>query len=335
MLLVLSSWPPQSSRAAGSGPLVHLPRDQAAHLNEDTEWWYVVGHLKSGKQRFGYEMTIFRFDNVRPPGSAPGTPGIKLYRADMAITEDTGHQFHQRISYFFPQSGHVSATTLDVGAGNAHLSGKSPSSMDLRFQIPAGSAKLHLASQRPAMNVGGRGYLKFADGYTYYYSLTDIKTSGTLVVNDQTFHVTGTSWLDHQWGTWSWANVSGWTWMALQLNNGVQLSVFDFRSPKERVKAASVLPKSGKTQTLRAVTFTPLGHWKSPHTGGNYPSGFAVSIPGAKARLRVIPTVNDQELWLAHQNRGSYWEGSATVTGTWQGKPISGLAYTELTGYAK
>jgi len=31
--------------------------------------------------------------------------------------------------------------------------------------------------------------------------------------------------------------------------------------------------------------------------------------------------------------RKSYWEGSCTVTGTRDGRPVSGKAYTELTGY--
>jgi hypothetical protein len=31
--------------------------------------------------------------------------------------------------------------------------------------------------------------------------------------------------------------------------------------------------------------------------------------------------------------RASYWEGSGRVAGSFLGKPIAGLSYTELTGY--
>ncbi len=296
-----------------------------------------MGHLRSGSRRFGYEMTIFHFRNVRPPGSNAQNhdPGVTLYRTDLAITDQRSHTFHQKISYYFPQSGHASSTSLNVRAGTAGLSGSSPASMSLGFSMPSGSAHLHLSSLRPAMDVGGRGLIRFSTGFTYYYSLTDLATSGRLVVGGRSYRVVGTSWLDHQWGNWSWATSGGWTWMALQLRNHTQLSVFDVRGPSGHTRAASILLRGGQLLTLHEVSFQPLGTWTSPHTGAHYPSGFLVTIPGVNARLRVVPTVKDQELWLASQPRGSYWEGSATVTGTWKGHPVTGLAYTELTGYAK
>jgi predicted secreted hydrolase len=331
---IQSAGPTATSAAS---PLVHLPADQAAHPASANEWWYVVGHLRSGTKRFGYEMTIFHFSHVQPPGSnsASNSPGVNLYRTDLAITDQNNHIFHQKISYYFPQSAHASSTTLDVKAGTARLTGSSPAAMRLWFSMPAGAANFTLSSKRPAMDVGGRGYIRFSNGFTYYYSLTDIATSGTLTVHSRTYRITGTSWLDHQWGNWTWTGVKGWVWMALQLNNNTQLSVFDVRSPTGLTRAASILLPSGKLRTLHILTFTPLAIWKSPHTGAAYPSGFIISIPAMKARLRVIPTVKDQELWLPSQPQGSYWEGSATISGTWEGKPVSGLAYTELTGYAK
>jgi predicted secreted hydrolase len=339
LLILAGCGTPAQSAApqAGSGPapLVHLPRDQAAHPSSANEWWYVVGHLRSDGQRFGYEMTVFRLSHLHPPGSAAGSPPITLYRTDLAITDQNHKTFHQKISYYFPQSAHMSSTSLNVDAGTAHLSGSSPSAMHLRFSMPAGSANFSLSSRRPAMDVGGRGFIRFSNGFTYYYSLTDIATSGTLTVHGKRYRISGTSWLDHQWGNWTWAGSGGWIWMALQLNNGTQLSVFDVRSSSGSIRAASILLPNGKQRTLHAVTFTPLATWKSPHTGADYPSGFVVSIPGIQARLRVLPVVKDQELWLPSQPQGSYWEGSSTVTGTWKGRKVSGLAYTELTGYAK
>jgi predicted secreted hydrolase len=327
----------QPAAGAGPAPLVHLPADQAAHPGSHNEWWYVVGHLRSGSRRFGYEMTIFRFSHVQPPGSNPEShgPGVTLYRTDLAITDQGKRAFHQKISYYFPQSAHASATTLNVGAGSAALTGRTPAAMRLHFTMPSGSARLKLSSLRPAMNVGGRGYLHFSTGFTYYYSLTDIATSGTLTVGSRTYTVTGTSWLDHQWGNWSWVGTGGWTWMALQLQDGTQLSVFDVRSSSGHTRAASILLRTGKLLTLHSVSFTPLATWKSPHTGAVYPSGFIVRIPAVNARLRVVPAVKDQELWLKSQPRGSYWEGSSTIAGTWKGRPVTGLAYIELTGYAK
>jgi len=312
-------------------PLLHLPGDQRSHPSASSEWWYIVGHVHSGSRTFGYETTIFKFLHIRPPGfSFP----VTIYRTDIAITDERAQRFHQQVTYYFPQSASLSSRDLRVDVGSAALSG-ALSNMNLKARFKQGALSMNLSSRRPPMYVGGRGYIPFGNGYTYYYSLTDLATRGTLTLGGRSYSVTGVSWLDHQWGNWSWAAVRGWTWMALQLNNGIQLSIFDFRSTGQRVKAASVLLPNGHTATIYHATITSTGSWRSPHTHGVYPSGWIVRIPSVRATLQVKPTVRDQELAIPAQARGSYWEGSGTIKGTYAGRAVGGFSYTELTGYAK
>ena len=184
------------------------------------------------------------------------------------------------------------------------------------------------------MYVGGRGYLPFGNGYTYYYSLTDLATTGSIHLAGKRYRVTGISWLDHQWGNWAWQAVRGWTWMALQLDNGVQMSVFDFRSAGRRLKGASVLLADGRLRTIRNASISPTDTWRSGRTRAVYPSGWIVRIPSLRATFRLQPTVRNQELVLRAQLRGSYWEGSSRIRGSFMGRSVSGRGYTELTGYA-
>lgn len=325
------------SAAARSGavsitaPLVHLPADQANHPKDANEWWYVVGHVHAGTHTFGYEVTVFRLSHLRPPGfSAP----IKLFRTDIAITDETSHRFLQHVSYYFPQSASVSSGSLTVRVGSAVLTGSSPRHMTLKASLPDGKLSVRLSSRRPPMYVGGRGYLPFGNSFTYYYSLTDLATTGSITERGATYPVSGISWLDHQWGNWAWTSIRGWTWMALQLSNGVQLSVFDFRGSKARVRAASVLLAGGKLRTIRSATISASGSWTSPHTGATYPDRWVVRIPPLHATLHIVPTVHDQEVVSPGQKAASYWEGSGRVQGTFNGKAVTGLSYTELTGFA-
>ncbi len=320
------------SPSAAPAPLVHLPADQAAHSNVKNEWWYVVGHLRSGRRTFGYEMTIFKFIGVKPPGF---NSTLSIFRTDIAITDENGHRFYHEITPYFPQSAVYSTHGLSIQVGNARLRGSSLGHMSLKASLPAGSFNLTLSSKRRPMYVGGRGYLPFGTGYTYYYSLTDLATSGTLTLHHHRFVTTGISWLDHQWGDWSWKSISGWTWMCLQLDNGVQLSAFDFRGYGRRTRAASVLRQNGSLVTDPGATITPGGAWVSPHTAGRYPAGVTVHVPSVKATLSVRPTLADQEVVWPLEVRGSYWEGSSRVSGTYDGKRVSGDAYLELTGYAR
>jgi predicted secreted hydrolase len=264
----------------------------------------------------------------------PGSPTPTLYRTDVAITDATGGRFLQKITYFFPQSAALSTSSLNVRVGSVWLRGPSLRNMSLTASLPAGQFSLHLDSLRPAMYVGGRGYVQLGNGSSYYYSLTDLATRGTLSIGVRTYRVAGISWLDHQWGNWSWTSIRGWTWMAIQLGNGRQFSLFDFRGGTGRVKGVSLLLPNGETTDLRRLTITPLGTWTSTRTGAVYPSGWVVRIPAIGADLRVSPSLLDQELVDRTEPRGSYWEGSGRVTGTFEGKRVEGKSYTELTGYA-
>jgi predicted secreted hydrolase len=313
---------------------VHLPADQAGHPNVQNEWWYVVGHLHHGKRQFGFEVTTFKLHNFTVPGASRGSPAVSLYRTDVAITDQHTHRFHQRVLYHFPQSAHVSTTALDIRVGTVQLHGPSPRAMVLSAALPGGALHLNLVSQRRALDVGGSGFIPFSGGYTYYYSLTDLKTSGTIRIGRTTYHVDGISWLDHQWGNWKWTGGYGWTWMALQLDNGVQLSTVDFRGAQGHIRGANVLLANGRLRVVEDVTTRATGNWRSPHTGALYPSGWKVTIPSLRARMTITPAVRDQELRAPGDPRGSYWEGTGHLSGRFMGRAVRGLSYTELVGYA-
>jgi predicted secreted hydrolase len=56
-----------------------------------------------------------------------------------------------------------------------------------------------------------------------------------------------------------------------------------------------------------------------------------LSVPSQALELEIVPLINDQELNVSYR----YWEGAVKVTGTKQGRPISGQGYVELAGYNK
>ena len=60
-----------------------------------------------------------------------------------------------------------------------------------------------------------------------------------------------------------------------------------------------------------------------------------VKVPAHQIELTLTPTVKDQELITEASTRVTYWEGSVKVDGKYQGGPIKGMGYVEMTGYAK
>ena len=59
-----------------------------------------------------------------------------------------------------------------------------------------------------------------------------------------------------------------------------------------------------------------------------------VTIPSEEAALEIVPFFPEQELDTRKSTRVTYWEGSVEVRGSYKKRPIQGLGYVEMTGYA-
>ena len=65
---------------------------------------------------------------------------------------------------------------------------------------------------------------------SYYYSLPLLETSGTLTVGGESFDVSGTTWMDHEFSTSALGgNALGWDWFGLQLDDNRQLMLGQIR----------------------------------------------------------------------------------------------------------
>ena len=97
--------------------------------------------------------------------------------------------------------------------------------------------------------------------------------------------------------------------------------------------SAQVHPKSmGETENLAADDFQliPSKNWESSFSNAKYPVEWELRIPKLSINLKITTPVENQELKLAEV----YWEGCIRLKGERESKPVDGLGYMELTGYA-
>ena len=194
----------------------------------------------------------------------------------------------------------------------------------------------------PALH-GQGGYSRksgTSEAASYYYSLPRLSTQGTIFVDGRQLPVTGESWMDHEFFTSAMApNLSGWDWFSLQLEDGWEVMLYLLRHKDGAVdpaSAGSLIDPAGGVRHLNLADFTvkPTGAWTSPHTRTNYPAGWEINIPGAGYRLKLTPTVPDQEIRSQAPAKVTYWEGQVKIEGVKNGAPVAGVGYAELTGYA-
>jgi predicted secreted hydrolase len=306
---------------------VVLPEDDAPH-DALSEWWYYTGHLQteSGK-RYGFELVFFQAVRGRNPVG---------YAAHFAITD------HQRRSFSYDERVGTSLRLQGDGEYRLELGGwRMGGEGDEHYLQADGegySIDLKLRSIKPPALHGGIGWISLDRmGDSYYYSRTRMEVEGTISDDGVTERVTGLSWMDHQWGDFILANGGAWDWFSLQLNDGSDLMITVRREQPGSVAATygTLLDERGAATELADADLLveATGEWRSPRTGILYPSGWRVRLPGHGFDLILEPVIPDQELETSASTGVTYWEGEIEVSGTWDGVPVAGLGYVELTGY--
>lgn len=343
LCVAIAAAPPAGAAPARFKP-VRLPADAAMHPDAQTEWWYFTGHLRDAAgRRFGFEFTTFKLSGFGPQGAAEGS---RAYKLDFAITDEGSRRFYSQINYLRDAPGRtiMRADTLRtrLAGGTVTENMTTLAGPGLRYALHGSmrGAALDLVVQttrRPLLQ-GGDGVERFgAAGFSYYYSLTNMSSSGSLRLNGQRYTVTGTTWMDHQWGTWQWSTSTGWDWMGIQLANGTSITLYNFVSGHGTgLKYVGTSFPDGSQRFSKTATMAPLGPtWTSPVTHTRYPQGWHVVVPSLGLDATVLPTIAQQEMVDPFNLAPTYWEGSCTLVGTLHGAPISGNAYTELVGYAQ
>jgi len=328
-----------------------FPRDHGAHFGFASEWWYYTGHLvATDGRRFGYELTFFRY-GLRPGDPRPGPGqskwrGNQVYPAHLALTDERGRRFvyDERFAREALGMGRASDRALDVAANDwtLHETGqRGTSTLRMRAASDAVGLDLIQVAEKPPAVHGHDGIsLKgaCASCASHYYSMTRLRTSGRLRYGGRWFRVTGTSWMDHEFGSDELQpDQVGWDWFSIQLDDGREIMDYRLREKSGALtpeSSGSLVDERGAVRYLARedVLVDATGAWKSPHTGGTYPSGWHVRIPSAHLDLVLTPVLVDQE--LANTTGGtSYWEGAVDANDAATGKHL-GVGYVELTGYA-
>ena len=336
-------------QVATAGYRYAFPRDHGTHEEFRTEWWYYTGQLTAKNGRpFGYQLTFFRRGMPRDhtktlPSQWAAT---HLYLAHFAVSDLRKDRFHYAEKMSRAGLGKAGAVRDRLHVWIDRWSAESPATApDTQIlQAADGNLAIHLtvSPEKPLVVHGHDGISrKGSVAASHYYSFTRLATTGKLTIDNESFDVTGTSWMDHEFGSADLGkDMVGWDWFSLQLDDQRELMLYRLRRTDGSADPASsgtLIDRDGQGHHLSIGDFTlePTSYWTSQTSHTRYPQRWRLTIPSQHLSLELAPRMAEQELTTSRSTQVTYWEGAIEARGTAQGQPIKGQGYMELTGYAE
>jgi predicted secreted hydrolase len=302
-----------------------FPQDEGYHPEFTEEWWYVNAHVMDQNGNL-YEIMVCFFKHGIVTASVLDVSSGLYLNTTQAFTDIKMSQGHLDVRF---------------GANELYQIKGRPFTYQLNFNGPKFQMALELTSLQKPLIVNGNGLVPMGQGLSYYYSLTNMTAKGTLTVSSKQHEISGTAWMDRQWGYWN--PRESWDWFSVQLDNGMQLvlyKVFGSDATGQIFLYMSVLDQQGRSYNINQtgermrIVLDYNGYWQSPDTRQVYSSGWTVTVPELELKIWISPLKMDQEVlyYPAGSSRMAikpFWEGGCAVFGSYQGSPVSGRAFVE------
>jgi predicted secreted hydrolase len=331
-----------------------FPADHDPHPDYRSEWWYFTGHLASTEdpsRRFSYQFTIFRIgvDPARPK-SRSRWASSELLMGHAAVTDlANGRHLFADVVYrespllaSFGKGKRLASTLGPAGSTGTWTLGWNGAGFDFSARDDAQDFAFDLKTspRKPLILEGPNGYSRKTESgsaASLYYSFTRLRTTGSVRVAGSSAAVAGESWMDKEFGSGQLGpDQVGWDWFSLQFADGRELMLYVLRDKSGNPSFAhgTAIDVKGRTRFLKAPDFhiSVLDHWRSPLTGGVYPSRWSITIPAEGRTFVLAPRLADQENRGRRLKSMAYWEGSVDILSA-ELRPL-GEGFVELTGYA-
>lgn len=251
-----------------------------------SEWWYCTGFINDqAGNLFSFQFTLAR---------------VRIYMAQFhilmtALTDfQTGKHYYAQQPIFFDKN--VTITSEMVGLNGTADMEFSERELKLNMGGDDYSLSLEMDAVKSPVWHCDNGVLNMGvddpKERTYYWSYTNLATSGRLILGEKEFKVSGKAWFDKQGGTYTltsrWTN---WEWFSLRFFDGEEIMLFSF--PQNNYRDGTYIEESGNFRRLNEYEITPLGFTEAG--GKKFSCGWKVEMKNIKdEEYTIIPKMDGQ-----------------------------------------
>jgi predicted secreted hydrolase len=319
-----------------------FPLDEGIH-NYLHEWWYLNLHLVNLESDDKYDMMLsyfpkqellpipMRYFMIIDRKKQRYAPSKKFTFGSLKSSEEK--------QYLRFRKGFHFDSWIQLNTGFA---------FEYAVTVENGSNGLAvlLRSRRPPLPVNGNGEAPAGiGGYSFYYSLTRLHAAGVLKYNGNRIPVVGTGWIDHQFGNYHQTNkTETYDWFCLQLDNNVDIICWYAYVDGEFVCEHPIMTIMHADNTVEVVdkddfNIETLDYWLSPKMK-KYGCKWHITEKKHKLDVIVKPVISNQLCYVPfpfemREKKRLYlvglYEGSTEIKGSFEGKPVKGNGFAELT----
>ena len=321
-----------------SGSLISFSEDEGQHIGEPIEWWYTSGHItgETTAKEYSYMLTYFYY-----PES--GFDGFRI----LNLTDHSDGTFYQNVLPVNYTT--LSSTELNIEADvflagietwKNKLDGDSniiPFEYDVYASGGGITLDFELVTIKRPLILGDDGYLEQGSiNYTYYYSQTGNSLTGSLTVNGTTETVTGSAWIDRQYGDFNPLTGEKYEWFSMQLSNGMDINLWNIFTPDRQIpdndkyRILSAYIDESSQYTTSSFEIERLAFFCTPDEVNCYSQQWRLtSNDQDNIDLTITSLHNTTEVTLPFR----FFEGATSISGTINGNAVTGVGFTELLHY--
>jgi geranylgeranyl pyrophosphate synthase/predicted secreted hydrolase len=205
-------------------------------------------------------------------------------------------------------------------------------------------ADLEFTPQKPPTRHGDNGVVRGVSAEDmFYYFIPRNEVKGSITLKGEKHKITsGSGWYDHEFGAHpekkndEQKKEVSWNWIAVQLDNGCELSAYDLIDLKTGEDCGSfiiLIDEKGNRHHSTNYHLRPVGEeWTSTRTFNTYPALWELEAPDFKLSLQIEAAFPAQE-FATVISKPAFWEGRMNAKGKMRGKNVSGPAYIERHGF--
>jgi predicted secreted hydrolase len=337
LLMISITILPQSWKTypyAPAGSLLSFPADEGRHPSEPIEWWYTSGHLTgitTGKP-YSYMLSYFysplsMFDGFRILNLSDDNLGL-FYTETKALN----------YNIMARDCLNIKAKIFSGGTETWHnktdiLGNSLPFEYEISAVSSSGAINLEYDALKPPLILADSGYFyEGATDYTYYYSQTKNEVTGTITLNGITENVSGSSWIDRQYGTFNPWNGQEYEWFCIQLSNGMDINITNLFTVKDEIpdnlkyRLLSAYVDETTQYTTSVFQIVRLKYSYMPDRVRCYSQKWRITSSILNVDIIVSTLHSNCEVSLPFR----FYEGSTNVTGTVNGANVTGVGFVEL-----